>query len=429
MNKKIPKIQDADIKGKIVLVRVDHNVVKKGVIKDPYRIDMTLATIVTIISKGGKPILMSHVGRPKDKKTGAIDTSDKTSVAPITDYLEQKIGLKFVIPAVPATKDVGIEKIDENTYSLVEKLRAGEIDGIYLPNTRWFTGEEDKGEKGSVFAKELAKLADVFVNDAFGSWQPHASTYGVTGYLPVYAGLLMQKELINLQRLFQPNRPLLSVVAGSKFDTKVGTLSALLAKTDYLLLGGVVYNAYLAAKYGVKIAGIGEDDVAAAQKFIEESKELTQKILEPAYIVESETLEGKFAGKFRTIKVAELKAGQELQYILDAAPESFTDSDIAQKIAEAQTVFVNAVMGLTPYFNEGTTALYQEIDKNKTAFKMFGGGDTLQEFRTLLPGAYLNAIDDKNYYFFTGGGTVLTAIEQGSAEGLKPIQALLEQNK
>jgi phosphoglycerate kinase len=139
----------------------------------------------------------------------------------------------------------------------------------------------------------LAGLADIFVNDAFGSWQPHASTVRVNKYLPSYAGFLMQKELINLERIFNPEQPFVAVVAGSKFDTKIEPLYALLKKADYLVLGGVIYNAYLCAKYDIKIKGIEQDDMEHAKKFVEYAQQFPGKLIELPYIVESDTMDGK----------------------------------------------------------------------------------------------------------------------------------------
>ena len=224
MDNRLPLIQEADLKGKIVLVRVDHNVVKSGVIHDPYRIDATFGTLFYILSKGGKIILMTHVGRPKDKKTGKITIDAKTSVQPIVDYLENKLHIKIEVPDFYSHEDNGYLSIETNVNHSIRRLRNHDVDMIYLPNTRWFTGEEAKGEEQERFANQLAGLADIYVNDAFGSWQAHASTVGVTKDLPSYAGFLMQREIENLNRIFEAESPFVAVVAGSKFDTKIESL-------------------------------------------------------------------------------------------------------------------------------------------------------------------------------------------------------------
>ena len=424
---RIPVLQDADLKNKVVLVRVDHNVVKKGIIHDPYRIDATIGTLYYINAKGGKIILMSHVGRPKDKKTGAINISEDSSVEPIVNYLQNKLHITLKIPEFFPHENQGYLGIETSINHLIRDLNDHTIDGIYLPNTRWFKGEEGNPEQMDRFANQLAGLADIYVNDAFGSWQAHASTVGVSKYLPSYAGFLMQKELLNLGRIYSPERPFVAVVAGSKFDTKIQSLYTLIEKADYLVLGGVMYNAYLAAKYEISIKGIEEEDLEYARKFVDFSQKFTDKLIELPYIIESDTLDGKIEGQFRVHKVSDLKKGDKLNYVLDVAKESFEDAHVKEVFGQAKTVFVNAVMGFVPHFNEGTIALDETIDQNRNAIKLYGGGDTMQELKRLLPGLYIAAIDSPNYYIFTGGGAVLKAIQEGTPLGMEPVRALYHQ--
>ena len=422
----LPRIEDADLRDKVVLVRVDHNVVKKGIIFDPYRIDATMATLFHIAAKGGRMILMTHVGRPKNKKTGEINISPNTSVDPIVDYLRNKLQINVKIPEFHAQGTQGYSGIETSINHLIRDLRKGEVDMIYLPNTRWFSGEEAKDEQGDRFAYQLAGLADVFVNDAFGSWQAHASTYHVCKHMRSYAGLLMQKEIKNLNRIFSPERPFVAIVAGAKFDTKIGSLNALIERADKLILGGVIYNAYLCAKYGLMISGIEDEDIKSAQSFVDFSTKHPGKIVELPFIVESDVIEGKFEGKYRTHNIHNLGPGTRLNYVLDIDHKSFDEPEVKEIFMSAQTIFVNAVMGFTPHFTEGTVALDRLIDQNKDAVKMYGGGDTLQELKTLLPGLYISALDHPKYCIFTGGGAVLKAIEEGSPYGMKPVQALIE---
>ena len=422
----IPLIQDADLKDKVVLVRVDHNVVKKGVIHDPYRIDATIGTLYHINARGGKVILMTHVGRPKDKKTGDIDISDDTSVQPIVDYLQKKLHITMKIPEFYRDEKRGYIGIETSINHLIRELKENRIDGIYLPNTRWFEGEEAESETSDRLALQLAGLADIFVNDAFGSWQPHASTVRVNRYLPSYAGFLMQKEIENLERIFHPEYPFVAVVAGSKFDTKIDSLYALIEKADFLVLGGVIYNAYLCARYGMEIEGISQEDLKHAKKFVAFTKQYPEKLVELPYIVESDLLDGKIEGKYRIHHIHNLKKGTKLNYVLDVAAESFQDKQVNKVFRGAKSVFVNAVMGFTPHFNEGTIALDQLIDENIEAVKLYGGGDTMQELKRLLPGLYIVALDSPKYYIFTGGGAVLKAIQENTTLGLAPVRALVE---
>lgn len=417
-------LQNADLKDKIVLVRVDHNVVKKGIIHDPYRIDATIGTLFHIIAKGGKIILMTHVGRPKDKKTGDIKIDFDTSVQPIVDYIQTKLHITLGIPDFHQYGSKGYIGIETSVNHMIKDLREAKIDGIYLPNTRWFAGEEAKGEEAERFAYQLAGLADIYVNDAFGSWQAHASTVTVTNYLPSYAGFLMQKELQNLDRIYKPDNPFVAVVAGAKFDTKIDSLNALLKVADHLVLGGVIYNAYLCAKYDFEIKGIEAEDMELAKAFVNFAKQYPGKLVELPYIIESDTIEGKLEGQYRKLDIREIKKGTKLNYVLDVAKESFNETNVLEVFHKAKTVFVNAVMGYTPYFNEGTIALDQLIDENIDAVKLYGGGDTMQELKRLLPGLYIVALDNPKYYIFTGGGAVLKAIEEGTYQGLEPVKAL-----
>ena len=421
----LPLIQDTDLQGKVVLVRFDHNVVKSGVIRDPFRIDRTIGTLFHIVERGGRPILMTHVGRPKDKKTGVITCRPEESVEPVVRYLEQKLHTKFHVPAFPIDPAQGIAGIDTSINLAVRDLRERKIGGIYLPNTRWFRGEEDDGELRERFALQLAGLADIYVNDAFGSWQPHASTYHITRHLPSCAGFLLQQEMMHLEGVMAPERPFLAVVAGAKYDTKIRPLNALYDKVDLLVLGGVIYNTYLCAKYQVRIKGVSDEDRALAQELVEKDRG-QNKIVELPLLVESDTPEGRVEGRYRTISIRDFEPGSSYGYVMDIDPRSFEEQGVARAIGTAKTIFVNAVMGFTPHFAAGSQALDNTIDRNRDAMKMYGGGDTLQEFKSLLPGLYLSVMDDASYYFFTGGGTVLTAIERGSPYNLEPVQALME---
>jgi phosphoglycerate kinase len=421
---RVKRMQDADMRGKAVLVRVDHNVVKNGKIKDPYRIDATLGTLYAIAEKGGKPILMTHVGRPRDKKTGAIICREKESVAPIVRYLERKLPVRIHMPDLPVEGDGGIVKIQDHLKPALDDLIEGRISMIYLPNTRWFRGEEAKGGERADFAGQLASLADIYINDAFGSWQPHASTYDVAKLLPSFAGILLQRELAHLELVLSPEKPFTAVVAGAKYDTKIGPLKALYEKVDHLVLGGVMYNAYLSAKYDLEISGVSSEDRLAAGELADMDRNVG-KIVELDPVVESDILSGRNEGEYRTISLKELSAKKQCGYILDVSPEAFEAAPVRDAFKEARTIFANAVMGFMPFFPEGSRALYNLMAASTGAKRLLGGGDTLQEYKNLCPGEYMKGLDSAEDYYFTGGGSVLTAIEQGTAYGLKPVQALM----
>ena len=426
LDPRLKLLQQADMKDKVVLLRVDHNVVKKGIIKDPYRIDATIGTLYAIAAAGGKPILMSHVGRPRDKKTGMISCREEQSVLPIVRYLEQKLPVKIHPQEFPVDPEKGITHIDDSIKPTLEALRKGAFDMVYLPNSRWFAGEQSKGPERDVLSDELASIADIYINDAFGSWGVAASTYDVATRLPAFAGNLLQKEISNLYHVLEPERPFVGVVAGAKYDTKIGPLKALYNKVDYLILGGLMYNTFLSAKYGATINGVSEEDKALAMELVELDR-AKGKILEMPWLVESDSAENRIDGEDRRIETARLKEGMSLQYILDVHEKSFQDPHIVEVIRSARTIFVNAVMGLMPLFFEGSRALYRLINENNSASKLYAGGDTLQELKNLCPGIYMAGLDDPNTYYFTGGGSVLAAIEQGSPYKMKPFEVLLRE--
>src|SRR4030066_1126728 len=330
LDPRLPLIQDSDLANKIVLIRFDHNVVTDGEIRDPYRIDRSLGTLFNIVERGGRPILMTHVGRPKDKKTGEIKCRPGESVEPIVDYIEHKLHTRFHIPKFYIDPKTGIPGIDTSINLAIRDLRERKVGGIYLPNTRWFQGEEAEAQLRDKFALQLAGLADIYINDAFGSWQPHASTYDITKYLPAYAGFLMQREIINLNSVINPQRPFLAVIAGAKYDTKIKPLYAIYEKVDHLILGGVLYNTFLCAKYGISVEGIPDKDIILAKDLVEKDR-VNRKIVELPFIVESDTLEGRIEGRYRTVSIKDFKEGKKYGYILDIDPESFNDPVVVER--------------------------------------------------------------------------------------------------
>ena len=425
LDPRLRRIEQANMKGKVVLLRVDHNVVKKGIIKDPYRIEPTFPTLYVIAERGVRPILMTHIGRPMDKKTGKIRCREEESIGPVVEYLSRRLSIRINVPDFPIDPKKGILHLDGSMGAALEDLRKGRTGMIYLPNCRWFQGEQSDGPEREAFSKELADLADLYVNDAFGSYRAHASTYDVAGRLPSFAGPLLQKEIINLDKVLDPERPFVAVVAGAKYDTKIGPLKALYHKADHLILGGLMYNTFLSAKYGVRMEGVSEEDRELARELVEMDRK-ENKIVEMPYLVESDTMEGKVEGHVRSIDVHDFKEGMAFKHVLDIDPKSFEERAVKDVLLSARTVFVNAVMGFMPHFFEGSQALYDLVASNRSSIKLFGGGDTLQELKNLCPGKYLAGLDAADTYYFTGGGSVLAAIEKGSPYGLSPVEALMD---
>ena len=186
-----------------------------------------------------------------------------------------------------------------------------------------------------------------------------------------------------------------------------------------------MYNSFLCAKYGVKIASIPKEYIDLAQELVQLDKQ-EGKIAEIPLLVESENLGERKEGKTKTIAVKDFKKGKSYNYILDADPDSFHDSTVLDIIHSAKTILVNAVMGLIPHFREGSQALYEAVGSNSKAMKLYGGGDTIEELKYSCPGIYMTGLDNPKCYYFTGGGTILKALEEGSPFKIKPVERLLK---
>lgn len=171
--------------------------------------------------------------------------------------------------------------------------------------------------------------------------------------------------------------------------------------------------------------GIEESDIELANVLVEQDK-VENKILELPSLVETDTLSGRYEGQYRTINTKDFSGGQQYGYVVDVDPASFETPEVRKVLESAMTIFVNAVMGMMPAFWHGTSKMDEAIDRNTTAQKFFGGGDTLQEFKSLWPGLYQAALDSPKYYLFTGGGTVLKVLEEGDPFALPTVRALIE---
>lgn len=424
----LPLVSEVDLNNKVVLIRVDHNVVKKGKIKDSFRLERSKKTISYVLENKSFPILMSHFGRPRNKKTNEITINEEENCGSVIDYIKEKWNLRVKYVEVDATNapKTGLTEFPQTIIGAIGGMKEGKTDIVYLPNTRWFEGEENKGKVRKEFSKQLASLADIFVYDAFGSWQPHASTFDVAKKLPGYAGFLVEEEIKKLELVTNPKKPFLAVIAGEKIDTKIGPILALYEKAEHLILGGLPKNAFLCAKYNVSVNEISQEEVNTAKKLVEKDKD-KNKILSLRYVIESEVEDEKQEGKYRVIDITSLEQGQKLNYVYDVAKNSFDDETVKEAIQKAETIFVNAVMGYDKAgYTEGTKALFDEIAKNEHAQIFFGGGDTLKALKKLSPKFYEKALKDDRFFLFTGGGTILKAIEEGGPYELPTIKVLIE---
>lgn len=372
-------VKDIDVKGKKVLVRVDFNVpLKDNGVGDNTRIRAALPTIEYLLEKGAAVILCSHLGRPKG------GTDPKYSMKPVADYLS---GL-LKKPVAFAADCIGPE-----AEKAAKALKPGEV--LLLENTR-FHPEEEKNDMG--MAKQLASLADIFVNDAFGTaHRAHASTEGVTHFLPSVAGFLLEKEIKYLgQAIADPKRPFVAIMGGSKISDKIGVIKNLLTKADTILIGGGMANTFFKAQgYPVADSLVEEDALETAKDLL---KTGGQKLRLPVDVVLGDKFDAEAAVK--TMPVGPIPDGWR---ILDIGPE--TVKAYGKVVEAAGTVVWNGPMGVFefPKFAVGTFGVAKAIAASKTV-SIIGGGDSVAAIQE-------SGLADQITHISTGGGASLEMLE------------------
>ena len=391
---KVKTLADADVSGKRVLCRVDFNVpLSNGEVSDDTRIQAALPTITYLIEHGAKVILCSHLGRPDGTGYQA-----EYSLAPVARYLSKVLGK----PVAFATDTIG-----DSAKEVVASLKNGDV--ALLENLRF-----DKREKKNdpEFAKELASLAEVYVNDAFGAaHRAHASTAGVASYLPAYAGMLMEKEVSTLTSMLDnPNHPFVAILGGSKVSDKVAVIDALIDKCDTLIIGGGMCFTFLAAQgYTVGTSLMEQDWVERASAMSEKAKNKGVSILLPTDVVCADA----FANDANTVTCG-VDAIPDDMMGLDIGPE--TTKAYAEAIASAKTVFWNGPMGVFEMssFEAGTKGVALAVAANKDADTIIGGGDSV---------AAVNKFDlaDQMTFISTGGGASMELVQ---GEALPGVEAL-----
>lgn len=380
LNKKT--IEDIEVKGKRVLVRCDFNVPldveTKTKITDDRRITEALPTIKYLMEHGAKVILCSHIGKTKNKQT----------LAPVAKRLSELLGRE-----VPFASDV----IGEDAHAKADALQEGDV--MLLENVRLHPEEE---ENDPAFAKELASLAEIYVNDAFGTaHRAHASTAGVADYLPAVCGYLIQKEIsIMGSALNEPKRPFLAILGGAKVSTKIGVIENLLDKVDGLMLGGGMTYTFAKAQGGNVGNSICElDKLDLANEILAKAKEKGVKLYFPI-----DTLCAKEPSEEAETFVCPSNDIPDGMEGLDIGPESikmFTDA-----IKEYQTIIWNGPVGFfeVDQFAKGTNAIAEAMAENTGAITIIGGGDSA----AAVEKAGLSA---KMTHVSTGGGASLEFIE------------------
>ncbi|WP_242213837.1 phosphoglycerate kinase [Bacillus cereus group sp. BfR-BA-01383] len=388
MNKK--SIRDVDLKGKRVFCRVDFNVpMKEGKITDETRIRAALPTIQYLVEQGAKVILASHLGRPKGQAV------EELRLTPVAARLGELLG-----------KDV--KKADEAFGPVAQEMVAAmnEGDVLVLENVRFYAGEE---KNDAELAKEFAALADIFVNDAFGTaHRAHASTAGIADYLPAVSGLLMEKELDVLGKaLSNPERPFTAIIGGAKVKDKIGVIRHLLDKVDNLIIGGgLAYTFVKALGHEIGQSLCEDDKIELAKEFMQLAKEKGVNFYMPVDVVITE----EFSETATTQIVG-----------IDSIPSTWEGVDIGPKTREiyadviknSKLVVWNGPMGvfeMTP-FAEGTKAVGQALADAEDTYSVIGGGDSAAAVEKF-------GMADKMSHISTGGGASLEFMEGKELPGV-----------
>lgn len=390
-NKK--SVTDIDVRGKRVLVRVDYNVpIKDGQVGDDTRIKAAMPTLEYLLENGAAVILCSHLGRPK----GGPDP--QYSLRPVADRLSSLLGQKVIFAE---------DSIGPVAEEAAAALEPGQV--LLLENTRFHSEEQKNGPE---MARQLAALADVYVNDAFGSaHRAHASTEGVANYLPAVAGFLLEKEIRYLgQAIANPQRPFVAILGGAKISDKIGVIRNLLDKADQVLIGGGMANTFFKAQgYPVGDSLVEEEALETARQLLQEAN---TRLRLPVDIVIADRFDADAERK--VMGMGPVPDGWR---ILDIGPE--TVAAYGKTVSGAGTVVWNGPMGVFefPRFAEGTFGLARAIAASP-ATSIVGGGDSVAAVQDA-------GLADRITHISTGGGASLEMLEGLTLPG---VAALLDKN-
>jgi phosphoglycerate kinase len=395
-------LDDADVKGKRVLVRVDFNVpMQDGAVADVSRIERNMPTITEIADRGGKVILLSHYGRPKGR-------DPKESLRPVVAAVAQILGRPIGFAA---------DCVGEVAEKAVAAMKPGTI--LCLENTRFHKGEESNDRE---FAKRLGRLGDIFVDDAFSvAHRAHASVEAIGHLLPTYAGRAMQQELEALEKaLHAPARPVAAIVGGAKISTKLDLLGNLMTKVETLIIGGAMANTFLAAEGKAVGKSLYESDlVPTARDIMAKAKSLGRHIVLPVDGVVAQ----KFAAHVPT-RVVAVEAVGPTDMILDIGPRSIEQA--ISVLARSKTLVWNGPFGAFEHepFDNGTIEVAEaaaELTADGRLVSIAGGGDTM---------AALNVagVTGRFTYVSTAGGAFLEWLEGKTLPGVEVLQAAQTSN-
>ena len=392
-------VDDINVKGKNVLVRCDFNVpLKNGVITDENRINAALPTIKKLIADGGKVILCSHMGKPKG------EPKPECSLAPVAARLSEKLGKEVVFAA-----DDNV--VGENAKAAVAAMKDGDV--VLLQNTRYRAEETKNGEE---FSKELGSLADIFVNDAFGTaHRAHCSTVGVVNYVKeAVAGYLIGKELQYLGNAVDtPERPFVTILGGAKVADKLTVIENLLKKADTLIIGGGMAYTFLAAKgYSVGTSLLDETKIDYCKDMLKQAEEKGVKILLPIDCTIAKDFPNPIDAEIAVEVVDADKIPADMMS-LDIGPK--TAELFAEAVKSAKTVVWNGPMGVfeNPTLAKGTMAVAKAMAETD-AVTVIGGGDSAAAVNTL-------GFGDQMTHISTGGGASLEFLEGKELPGIAAL--------
>lgn len=390
----IRTVDQIDLKGKRVFIRVDFNVPQdeKNNITDDTRILLSLPTIRFVSEASGKVILASHLGRPKGKK------DPKFSLAPVAVRLSQLLDKKV---------DLATDCIGEEVEKQIGGMKEGEV--LLLENLR-FHPEEEKNERA--FSKALASLCDVYVNDAFGAaHRAHASTEGITRFVKIVtAGFLMMKEVESLEKaLLNPQKPYVAILGGAKVSDKIGVIQNLLDKVNTLLIGGGMAYTFLKAEgFQVGKSLVEEDQIGFSHNLLEKAKGRI-KFLLPSDHIAAERMD--IQAKREIVRNDKIPSGW---VCLDIGPE--TVKTFSEEIKSAKTIVWNGPMGVFEMepFSQGTFGMAKAI-ANSSAFSVVGGGDSVAAVNQA-------GVSDRISHISTGGGASLEFLEGKKLPGIEALR-------
>ena len=390
---KLNTINEADLKGKKVLIRVDFNVpLKNGVVTDATRIKAALPTIKYILDNGASLVVMTHLGRPKGQKNPAF------SLAPVAAEFEKLLGKKVTL----APDVIGPEVKKE-----VEALKPGDV--LLLENVRFYAEEEKNDE---AFAKELASYGDIYCNDAFGTaHRAHASTEGVSHYLPSYAGFLIEKEVKFMAPVLEnPEKPLVAIIGGSKVSSKITVLESLVRTCDTIVIGGgmaYTFDKVLGYKIGKSL--VEDDYLETAKNFLEKAEAKGVKVILPV----DHLAAAEFSENAAPVAVDGRNIPDDLMG-MDIGPK--TIEMIKDAIKSAKTVVWNGPMGVFEFeaFSKGTEEVAKALAASD-AISVVGGGDSVAAINKF-------GLADKISHVSTGGGASLEFLEGKVLPGIKALE-------